>query len=337
MMNEWSHITFMYPWVLAGLFLIPLLALWYAWRYLKRLPLLRVSGGGELARELRSFRTIAYHSLFGLRMLALGAVIIALARPVLPQYESEVETRGINIVLALDVSSSMLARDFSPDRLEAAKELAKEFISERDNDRIGLVVFAGEAFTQCPVTIDHKVLLHLLDEIKTGMLEDGTAIGSGLGTAVNRLKDSEGNSKVVILLTDGVNNSGEIDPVTAAELAVNYGIRVYTIGVGSAGKALSPVAKRPDGTLVFDYVKVEIDEDLLKQIANMTGGQYFRATNKESLREIYREIDRMEKSRVQVSTIPRPIDKFHALLWLAILFLGIEHLLRFSWLRTFTS
>lgn len=337
-MMDWiTDITFMYPLVLIGLVLIPILVVWYVFRHQRNHPHFQLSFGGTIKKDLQSIRGRLIHGLFVFRLLALGLIIVALARPVLPQYESEIETEGINIVMALDISSSMLARDFKPNRLEAAKELATEFIEERPNDRIGLVVFSGESFTQCPLTVDHSILLNFMDDIKTGLLEDGTAIGSGLGTAVNRLKDGAGSSKVIILLTDGVNNAGSVDPMTAADLATTYGIRVYTVGVGSKGKAYSPVALRPDGSYVFDYVEVEIDEELLNDIATKTGAQYFRATDKESLREVYAQIDEMEKSRVKVSTLPKPIDKFQWFLMVAAGFFALELLLKFTILRTFAG
>lgn len=258
-----------------------------------------------------ALRPLLFHSLFILRVLVFSAVILAFARPQIPNVEEQIETSGIDIVMALDISSSMLARDFKPDRLSAARQVASDFIEDRPNDRLGLVAFAGEAFTQCPITIDHRVLLGLMDELKVGLLNDGTAIGSGLGVAVNRLKESKSISKVIILLTDGVNNMGETDPGTAADLAKQFNIRVYTIGVGKKGKAYAPVGIYPNGQYAFDYVDVEIDEALLREVADKTGGQYFRATDNQRLVEIYGEIDQLEKSRVLVSTLPRHTDLFH--------------------------
>lgn len=235
------------------------------------------------------------HLLFACKVLAIVFLVTALARPQSSNSWQTYSSEGIDIVLGLDISTSMLARDFTPDRLEAAKEVATKFILERPQDRIGLVVFAGESFTQCPLTTDQAVLVNLLREVQSGMIEDGTAIGLGLANAVNRLKDSPAKSKVVILLTDGVNNRGSIAPVTAAELAKTYGIRVYTIGVGTYGEAPYPV-QTPFG-IQLQNVPVEIDEAVLKQIASVTGGQYFRATDNDKLQQIYNEIDQLEKSK----------------------------------------
>lgn len=331
-----QDITFQHPDVLWGLLVLPLIAAWYILRLRRRAPRLMVSTVEAVRPAGRSWRGAGPDILFGIRMLVLAGIIVALARPVKQNVESQVETEGIDIVITLDLSSSMLARDFKPDRLEAAKEVAIEFINSRPNDRIGLVVFSGEAFTQCPITLDHHILINLMRELKMGLIQDGTAIGSGLGIAVNRLRESEVKGKVVILLTDGVNNSGNTDPLTAATLASTFNIRVYTIGVGSQGKAYSPIGIYPDGRYAFDYVDVEIDEDLLKQISAETGGQYFRATDKTSLQAIYREIDEMEKSRVRVSSLARNIDLFF---WPAAIALGLlllELLLRQSLFRTIT-
>lgn len=289
-----------------------------------------------VTRVRTSLRPVLLHVLFGLRLAALTVGIIAMSRPQILDHEEQLETKGIDIIITIDVSTSMLARDLEPDRLQASKEVAKEFIAQRPNDRIGLVVFAGEAFAQCPLTIDHSILTQLLDEVTTGMMEDGTAIGSGLGTAVNRLKDSKSASKVVILLTDGVNNHGEMDPRTAAVLATENNIRVHTIGVGTMGQAYAPTGITMNGRYVFGYVDVEIDEELLKEISDETGGKYYRATDNESLRQVYAEIDRLEKSIVAVSTLPKPFDLFPWLLIAAGALLGLELLLRYSVLRTVT-
>jgi Ca-activated chloride channel homolog len=329
-------IEFQHPEVLWGLLALPLVMAWYILRIRSRAPRLMVSTVEAVRPAGRSWRGAGRDMLFGLRFLALAAIIVALARPVKQNVESQVETEGIDIVIALDLSSSMLARDFKPDRLEAAKEVAIEFINSRPNDRIGLVVFSGEAFTQCPITLDHHILINLMRELKMGLIQDGTAIGSGLGIAVNRLRESAVKGKVVILLTDGVNNAGNTDPLTAAALASTFNIRVYTIGVGSQGKAYSPIGIYPDGRYAFDYVDVEIDEELLKQISAETGGQYFRATDKTSLQAIYREIDEMEKSRVRVSSLARNIDLFFWPALIALVLLVLELLLRPSLFRTIT-
>jgi Ca-activated chloride channel family protein len=269
--------------------------------------------------------------IFVLRVLAIGLVIIVIARPQSTNRWQNVTTEGIDIMIALDISGSMLAQDFTPDRLEASKDVAIQFISGRPNDRIGLVVFSGESFTQCPLTTDHAVLINLFKEVKSGMIEDGTAIGLGLATAVNRLKDSKARSKVIILLTDGVNNRGEIDPLTAAEIAKSYGIRVYTIGMGSRGTAPYPV-QTPFG-IQYQNMKVEIDEGVLKEIANLTDGEYFRATDNSKLEQIYHEIDQLEKSKIDVKEYSSKSEEFYLFAAAAALLLLIELLLRNTWMK----
>jgi Ca-activated chloride channel family protein len=269
-----------------------------------------------------------------LRSLALFCIAIALARPQKTLSEQEIKADGIDIMLSMDISSSMLARDFSPDRLTASKSVAKDFVLRREFDRIGLVVFSGEAFTQCPLTIDHEILNHFLDNLRCGFLEDGTAIGMGLATAVNRIKDSKAKSKVIILLTDGVNNSGYVQPNVAAELAKTFGIKVYTIGIGSIGRAFAPIGRRGDGDYIFSYVPVEIDEALLLQIAQQTGGRYFRAKDEKSLQKIYAEIDRLEKTEMDVTSIQRDIDLFPTWLAFAFCFLLLELGLKWTILRS---
>jgi Ca-activated chloride channel family protein len=267
-------------------------------------------------------------------MIALALLIIVLARPQSTDRFQDVSTEGIDIVLALDISGSMLARDFKPDRLEASKNVATEFISGRPYDRIGLVVFSGESFTQCPLTTDHAVLINLMREIQSGMIEDGTAIGMGLATAVNRIKDSEAKSKVIILLTDGVNNRGEIAPATAAGIAKTFGIRVYTIGVGTQGMAPYPV-QTPFGTQ-YQNMPVEIDEDILKEIAQTTGGRYFRATDNDKLVQVYNEIDKLEKSKIDVKQFIRKEEKYLNIAISAFSLLVLEILLRNTILRKLT-
>jgi Ca-activated chloride channel family protein len=256
-------------------------------------------------------------------MLAVAGIIIALARPQSGLRGEEIKTEGIDIMLALDVSSSMLAEDIEPNRVEAAKEVAADFVQGRRNDRIGLVVFSGKAYTQCPLTLDYGVLLELFEEMKVGMIEDGTAVGMGLGVAVNRLRDSDAQSKVVILLTDGRNNRGEIDPKTAAQLATSFDIRVYTIGAGKQGTARYPV---DDPFLGRRYVqmRVDVDEEMLQEVADLTGGQYFRATDRKSLESIYQEIDQLEKTEIEVTEFTRYSELFHFPLGLAVVFLLIE-------------
>jgi Ca-activated chloride channel homolog len=268
-----------------------------------------------------------------LRGLALSAIIIALARPQQTLQEQDIKADGIDIIMALDLSSSMLAQDFRPDRLRSSQKVAAEFVEHREFDRIGLIVFAAEAFTQCPLTADHEVLNHFLERLQCGQLDDGTAIGMGLATAVNRLKDSQAKSKIIILLTDGVNNAGYIEPNTAAQLAKEFGIKVYTIGVGTTGQAYAPVGRRADGDYVFGFVPVEIDENLLIQIAQQTGGRYFRATDERSLQKIYTEIDQLEKTEMDVTTIQRHLDLYPVWLRWACILLIIEFLLRYTLLR----
>jgi Ca-activated chloride channel family protein len=258
-----------------------------------------------------------------LRLAALAALIVALARPVEVTHESETTTEGIDIVLAMDISGSMLARDFQPDRLTAAKQLAAEFTANRMGDRISVVAFAGEAFTQCPLTSDQASVATMLTRLRSGIIDDGTAIGNGLATAVNRLRESSSKSKVVILLTDGVNNRGQISPLMAAEIAHDLGIKVYTIGVGSMDKAQMPAVDM-FGNQTYVWADVEIDEELLRNIARKTDGEYFRATNNEALKAIYAQIDQMEKSEVQVTTYTHYEELYMWWLVLGLLLLGAE-------------
>jgi Ca-activated chloride channel family protein len=314
-----AHPEFLYLWLL----LLPMVG-YYIWRQRNESASLQFSSLKAFAKPPRTYKAYLRHAMFGLHVLALALLIFVLARPQSSENWENRTTRGIDIVLSMDVSGSMLARDFRPDRLEAAKDVAIEFISGRPDDRMGLVIFAGESFTQTPLTTDHAVVINMLKDIKSGLIEDGTAIGSGLATAVNRLKESDSKSKVIILLTDGVNNKGAIAPVTAAEIAQTFGIRVYTIGVGSMGTAPYPV-QTPFGTQLRD-VKVEIDEDVLKEIAQMTNGRYFRATSNEKLREIYKEIDKLEKSKIEVKEFSRKEEEYlpYALVALGfLLFAGI--------------
>ena len=318
---------FEYPYLLWLLAVPVLLVLRYLWIELKdRRPHLRVSsldawkaGGGTWLAWLR-------HVPFVLRIAALSLIIVAIARPRSSTQMERVDTEGIDIVFAMDVSTSMLARDFQPDRLSAAKDIAIEFIAQRPSDRMGIVVFAGESYTQCPLTTDRATLINLMKEVQTDLIEDGTAIGNGLATAVARMKDSDAKSRVVILLTDGVNNMGEIDPGMAAEIAKTYGIRVYTIGVGANGEAPYPV-QTPWGIELRNF-PVEIDEPLLKDIASATGGRYFRATDNTKLSEIYAEIGQMEKTRTTVDSFPVYKDLYKNYALAALLCLLLEMLLR---------
>ena len=292
---------------------------------------MRVSTAVPWKKHGRSFMTFFRHVPFALRAFALVMVVIAIARPRSSEELSKVDTEGIDIVLAMDVSTSMLARDLTPDRISASKDIAIEFISQRPSDRMGIVVFAGESFTQCPLTTDRATLINLMKEVQTDLIEDGTAIGNGLATAVARLKDSDAKSRVVILLTDGVNNSGEVSPQTAAEIAKTYGVRVYTIGVGKEGMAPYPVMT-PWGVQVQN-LKVEIDEKLLKEVAESTGGRYFRATDNTKLAEIYSEINKMEKAKTTVDSFPVYKELFGSFAVWALLALLLELLLNWFVIR----
>ena len=294
---------FEYPKLLWLLAVPALLLLHYLWIELSgRRPHLRVSTAAPWLKGGTSPLAVIRHLPFALRLAALSLILVAIARPRSSTEIEKIDTEGIDIVLAMDVSTSMLARDFKPDRISAAKDIAIEFIAQRPSDRMGIVVFAGESYTQCPLTTDRATLINLMKEVQTGLIEDGTAIGNGLATAVARMKDSDAKSRVVILLTDGVNNSGEIAPQTAAEIAKTYGIRVYTIGVGANGMAPYPVMT-PWGMDV-QQMQVEIDEKLLQEIADVTGGRYFRATDNTKLSEIYSEINKMEKARTTIDSFP---------------------------------
>ena len=313
-----------------ALLVLPLALVWYIFKHKKQTAELKISSIKGF-KGTHSVLPKLKHGLFILRLLALGLIITALARPQTVDVSSKTKTtRGIDIVMAIDVSASMLAKDLSPNRLEALKNVAAEFIKGRPNDRIGLVEYAGESYTRTPVTSDKSIVLRSLKDIKYNtIIEGGTAIGMGLATAVNRIKDSKAKSKVIILLTDGVNNTGFIDPKIASELAVEYGIKTYTIGLGTNGMALSPVAIDPrNGQFQYARVPVEIDEVLLKDIAKVTGGLYFRATNNKKLEEIYNEINKLEKTDVEEFKYYNYEEKFRPLILLAGLLLLIEFLLR---------
>lgn len=302
------------------LVLIPIIA-WYIFKYRKAGASIRYSSIKGFSGLSKSWKHYLRHLPFVMQLAGIGLLTLALARPQSSNSWQDVKTEGIDIVIALDISSSMLARDFQPNRLDAAKKVATEFISGRQNDKMGLVVFSGESFTQCPLTTDHAVLINLFNDIESGMIEDGTAIGNGLATSVARLKESDAISKVIILLTDGENNRGEIAPETAAELAKTYGIRVYTVGVGSIGTAPYPV-QTPFGTQMRD-VEVKIDEETLQKIADITDGRYFRATNNDKLIQIYQEIDKLEKSKMEVKEYSRKDEEFERYAFLAgIILLG---------------
>ncbi len=329
-----NGITFNEPLYLYLLALIPLMVAFYLFKQQKVAPSLRMPGLQQFDSAGTTFRHILRHLLFAMRMLSVSLLIIVLARPQTTDRIQNTSTEGIDIVLTLDISGSMLARDFRPDRLEASKNVATEFISGRPYDRIGLVVFSGESFTQCPLTTDHAVLINLLREIQSGMIEDGTAIGMGLATAVNRIKDSEAKSKVVILLTDGVNNRGAVAPATAADIAKTYNVRVYTIGVGTQGMAPYPV-QTPFG-LQYQNMPVEIDEAILRDIAQATGGKYFRATDNDKLAQVYNEIDKLEKSKIDVRQFSRKEEKYMLPALIAVFLLIAEVILRNTILKNLT-
>ena len=328
-----NNYELLHPWFLALLILIPLMIWWEYFSKKKRYSKLRipVSGSGISQSTIAS---ILLKSLPVLKIIAIAALIIALARPRLTLKEEEVKAEGIDIMLVSDLSSSMLAQDFKPDRLTVSKELGQDFIDKRPYDRIGLVVFAGESFTQSPLTTDHRIVKEFIEGLQSGMLDDGTAIGMGLASAVNRLKESEAKSKIVILLTDGVNNAGYIKPMTAAEIAKELEVRVYTIGVGSMGTAISPISRRSDGTYVFGRSRVEIDEELLTRISQLTGGRYFRATDKESLQRIYDEIDRLEKTEIEINVFRRYSEEYRKFLWMGLILWSISWLLNHTLLKT---
>ncbi len=320
---------FAYPWVLLLLLAIPAI-LWIRRRKGSGLTPMLYSKAGTAAK-FADIRSRMGDLPFYLDLFALGFLIIALARPQTDLSEESVYAEGIDICVVLDVSGSMLAKDFEPNRLEAAKSITREFVTGRENDRLGLVIFAKDAFTQCPLTVDHNALITLMDETQSGLLEDGTAIGNAIASGVNRLKDSESKSKVMILLTDGVTNAGEIDPNTAAEIAVQFGIRIYTIGVGTMGEAPYDIPDAFGSRRVM--MPVEIDEPLMRKIADDTGGKYFRATDNAKLENIYKEIDRLEKTRIATSSFKRKSEKFLTFASGALLLLLISRVLGYTWLR----
>jgi len=328
-----NNIEFAYPAFFYALILVPLLVAWYMWRGRKGTAPLSLSGFENLDDKRDSARIWMRHVLATLRMAVITLLIVVLARPQSSNQWEQVTTEGIDIVMCMDVSGSMRAMDFKPNRLEASKNVGIEFVNARQNDRFGLVVFAGESFTQCPMTTDRAVVINFMKDIDFGVIEEGTAIGMGLATAVNRIKESKAKSKVIILLTDGVNNRGDVGPVTAAELAAGFGIRVYTVGVGSQGNAPIPVQDM-FGRTVMQNMPVEIDEDVLKVIAETTDGSYFRATDNNKLREIYQEIDQLEKTRLDVKQFSKKKEEYFPFLLAALLILLTEILLRYTLFRT---
>ena len=328
-----KNITFANPQFFWLLLVLPLMVAWYVYWNKKSKPNITLSSTIAF-KKISSSKDYLYHSLFALRLLAVALIIIALARPQTHSENAQTKiTDGIDIVMAIDVSSSMLSQDLKPNRFEALKKVASQFVKDRPNDRIGLVVYAGESYTKTPVTTDKGIILSSLAELTYGQVEDGTAIGMGLATAVNRLKESKAKSRVIILLTDGVNNTGVIDPLIAAELAAEYGIKVYTVGIGTNGMALSPYALNPDGSIMYRMLQVEIDESLMKKIAQITHGRYFRATNNQKLQQIYDEINKLETSKIEEFKYTEVDEKFRLLVIIATVLLLIEFLLKHTVFR----
>lgn len=333
MLRWWNDIQFANPELLVLLAVIPLLILAYVLKLRNNKAPIKISSISNIGIQDDLVYKLLKHSPFALLNLALLFIIVSLARPQSSLSWQDVTTEGIDIMLAMDISGSMLAEDLKPNRLEASKEVAIDFIKGRPSDRIGLVTFSGESFTQSPLTTDHAVLKNLFKDVKNGLLEDGTAIGMGLATSVNRLRDSDAKSRVVILLTDGSNNQGSVSPATAAEIAREFGVRVYTIGVGTNGKAPYPY-RNPFGQISYQNVEVKIDETTLKEIADLTGGKYFRATNNRSLKQIYEEIDQLEKSKIEVTEYRKKKEEFFPFALLAAVFVILNFTLKYTILRS---
>ncbi len=326
--DNWANPEYLYL-----LLVIPPIIVWYWFKHNKNSADLRFSNLKAFKDVSPSLKSRLIHLLFALRLIIFSLIIVALARPQSISTKQNVNIEGIDIVMSIDVSSSMLARDFKPDRLEAAKDVARDFISKRPNDRVSLVIFSGEAFTQVPLTTDHQMISNIFEEVQSGMIEDGTAIGDGLATSVSRLKNSEAISKVIILITDGVNNAGSVDPLSAAEMASMFGIRVYTIGIGSMGSAPYPV-QTPFG-IQMQQMKVQIDEELLQEIAGITGGRYFRADNNKKLKEIYKEIDTLEKSKIDIQEFRKKHESYLPFALYAFAIFVLEIALRYLVFRRF--
>ncbi len=331
-MRYMSDISFAWPAFLFLLLILPLVVAWHVLRYKKSSADMLYVHSAFIRQSVKTIRTYLMHLPFVLRVLALAFLILALARPQSTSSRHDISIEGIDIMIALDISGSMLAEDFSPNRMEAAKQTAIEFIGMRSNDRIGMSVFSGQSFTLVPLTTDHAILRELTSAVTTGMVQDGTAIGDGLATAINSLRDSDAISRVIILLTDGINNTGVIDPLTAAEIAALYDIRVYTIGVGSSGPVPYPF-QTPFGIQYRD-VEIPVDEVLLQEIADITGGQYFWAETPMALENVYIEIDQLERTKIDVTEFTRHTDEYFPLLILALSLIGLEALLKYTWLRT---
>lgn len=332
-LSIWKNITFAYPWCFWLLLLMPVMVYWYMKQGQRQQGALQVSSIQGLRGLPISWKARFRPVLLALRMLAFAALVTALARPQTSNTSENIDSEGIDIVLSIDISGSMLAEDLQPNRLEAAKKVAVDFVEKRISDRIGLVIFSGESFTQCPITTDHAVLANQAMQIKSGMLQDGTAIGMGLATAVDRLRSSKAKSKVIILLTDGVNNTGLVDPLTALEIAKAFKIRVYTIGVGTYGKAPFPMTM-PDGSIQMQMQDVQIDEPLMKKISSETGGKYFRATNTTGLEKVYTEIDNLEKTKVEITSYKHFSEHFFPLAMLALACLLLEVVLKYTAFRS---
>ncbi|MGY8988099.1 MAG: vWA domain-containing protein [Flavobacteriales bacterium] len=332
-----NKITFYNPEMFYLFILVFLHILWYLLKNKNSISSISFSNT-KLFSEKESIKNKLIHLPYILNVICLVFLIIAIARPQSSNNWEESKTEGIDIIIAMDISGSMLAQDLKPDRLRASKQIAIDFIKSRENDRIGLVIFSGESFTQCPLTTDKNSLINLFNDVKQGMIADGTAIGEGLGTAINRLKDSKSKSKIIILLTDGENNSGYISPTTAANIAANdsVNIKVYTIGVGTKGMAKSPVRRDFRGKLIYDYVEVKIDEKTLKEIANKTGGEYFRATNNKSLEEIYKKIDLLEKTEIETKKFNTKNEEFYPYTFAALFSFLLSFLLQITYFRQIT-
>ena len=328
-----GNYTFANPEYLYLLFLIPIFWFVYIFNLKDKNTFLILSSIKRL--NTKTWKSWGRHIVFFTKTLAISLLIIAFARPQSTSSWQNAITEGIDIILAMDISGSMLAQDLTPNRLEASKKVAMDFISGRPNDRIGLVIFSGESFTQCPLTTDHKVLKGLFNDVKSGMIDDGTAIGMGLATSINRLKDSKSKSKVIILLTDGVNNQGSIAPMTAAEIAQEFKMRVYTIGVGTKGYAPYPF-NTPFGNIVYQDVEVKIDEKTLQDIANATNGKYFRATSNKALQEIYKEIDKLERSKIEIKEFHKKKEEFLPFAALGMIFLILSFILNNTLFKTVT-
>ncbi|MBK6478683.1 MAG: VWA domain-containing protein [Saprospiraceae bacterium] len=326
-MDSFAQYRLVYPWALALLALLPFLIL--AYRRNRKTPMNAVYFGHTPSNIKSTWKNVLHYFLPWLQAASFILLCIGLSRPQHIWKEEKIKANAIDIFLAVDLSSSMLAQDFQPDRLSVSKQVAQNFVNKRIYDRLGLAVFAGESYTRCPLTTDHEVFKNFLAEINVGKLDDGTAIGMGLSAAINRLKNSTSKSKIIILLTDGVNNTGYIDPLTAAQIAKEFNIKIYAIGVGSMGEALTPVTRRGDGQYVFAMARVEIDEKLMTQVSEMTGGKYYRATDEEALQKIYDEIDKLEKTEVEVTKFTKYTETFHYFVGVAALLLILHFIIKY--------